>query len=74
MPEHIFDHLSDNARRFHECHTRWHVVYFHVMRDQMAASAVESVKKRKPLDTFWQAQAAFRYAREIERQEMEICV
>jgi len=71
MPsECLFDHLSLNARRFHEFHHKWHSAYFYVERDRMAASAIESARAGKR-DSHWQAVAAYRFAREIERQELE---
>jgi hypothetical protein len=70
MSECLFDHLSDNARRFHEFHRKWHTAYFHLERDRLAALAIESIHAKKR-DAHWQAVAAFKFAREIERQELE---
>jgi hypothetical protein len=71
MPEEcVFDHLSNNARRFHEFHRKWHVAYFHIERDRLAADAIQSAKAAKR-DSWWQSIAAFRFAREIERQMLE---
>jgi hypothetical protein len=67
----IFDHLSDSARRVHSFHRRWSVEAFYIQLHAMAALAIASVQARKPNDAYWQAQAAFRFAREIERQDME---
>jgi hypothetical protein len=67
----IFDHLSDSARRVHEFHRRWSVDSFHIQLKAMALLAIASVDAKKPGDAYWQAVAAFRFAREIERQEME---
>jgi hypothetical protein len=73
MPEQaIFDHLSDNARRFHECHTKWSLQSFHIELSNMAKLAIDSMTDAKPKrDAHWQAVAAFKLAREIERQAME---
>jgi hypothetical protein len=71
-PECIFDHLSDNARRFHECHQKWSLQSFHIELKNMADSAIESMTDSKPKrDAHWQAVAAFKLAREIERQALE---
>ena len=70
MPEDlIFDHTADSSRRFHSFHKRWSVDAFHIQRNAFAALAIASVAAKKPNDAFWQAQAAFRFAREIERQD-----
>jgi hypothetical protein len=72
MTQAIFDHLSDNARRFHECHTKWSLQSFHIELSNMCNAAIESMTDRKPKrDAHWQAVAAFKLAREIERQAME---
>jgi hypothetical protein len=67
----IFDHLSDSARRVHSFHRRWSAEAFYIQLHAMAALAIASVQAKKPNDAYWQAQAAFRFAREIERQDME---
>jgi hypothetical protein len=72
MTEWLFDHLSDNARRFHDFHRKWHAAYFYQERDRLARDAISSARTGKR-DSHWQAVAAFRFAREIERQEMEFC-
>lgn len=71
MAEPLFDHLSDSSRRFHSFHKRWSVESFHVQLQALAVLARASVAARRPLDAYWQAAACFKYAREIERQEME---
>jgi hypothetical protein len=73
MPrEALFDHLSDNARRFHERHTKWSLQSFHIELSNMAKLAIDSMTDAKPKrDAHWQAVAAFKLAREIERQAME---
>lgn len=72
MRQAIFDHLSDNARRFAECHTRWSLQSFHIELSNMARLAIDSMTDSKPKrDAHWQAVAAFKLAREIERQAME---
>jgi hypothetical protein len=73
MPrEAIFYHLSDNARRFAECHRKWSLQSFHIELSNMANAAIDSMTDSKPKrDAHWQAVAAFKLAREIERQAME---
>lgn len=72
MPDEcVFDHLSLNARRFHEFHRKWHTAYFHLERDRLAREAEVSAKAGKR-DSHWQSVAAFRFAREIERQQLEM--
>jgi hypothetical protein len=71
-PECVFDHLSDNARRFHEFHRKWSPHSFHTELFNMSKAAIESMQGSRPKrDAHWQAVAAFRFAREIERQALE---
>jgi hypothetical protein len=71
MPDEcVFDHLSLNARRFHEFHRKWHTAYFFVERDRLALEAERSARAGKR-DAHWQSVAAYRFAREIERQQLE---
>jgi hypothetical protein len=73
MPsEPIFYHLSDNARRFAEFHRRWSVDAFYIQLNAMTVLALESVRQGRSKDAHWQSMAAFKFAREIERQKMEI--
>ena len=69
--EPLFDHIAPAARQFHNFHRKWSVESFDIQLKAMAVLAIASVRAKKPNDAFWQAQAAYRYAREIERQEME---